>query len=53
VIDIVTVLVAQRLGPRAATRLKQFKRVLEEHGIDSDSHSATMSWGWSNTERSE
>jgi RpiR family transcriptional regulator, carbohydrate utilization regulator len=45
VMDIVTVLVAQRLGPKAASRLQQFKRVLEEHGIDSDSHSVTLNWG--------
>jgi RpiR family transcriptional regulator, carbohydrate utilization regulator len=51
VIDIVTLLVAQRLGPRAATRLRQFKRVLEDHGIDSDTHSVTMSWGWSDADR--
>jgi RpiR family transcriptional regulator, carbohydrate utilization regulator len=49
-IEIVTVLVAQRLGPRAATRLQQFKHVLEEHGIDSASHSA-VSWSWSKAER--
>ncbi|MCH7344241.1 MurR/RpiR family transcriptional regulator [Pelomonas sp. CA6] len=46
VLDVLTVLVAQRLGPRAAERLQQFKRVLEDHGIDSDSHSALASWGW-------
>ncbi|HKX39767.1 MAG TPA: MurR/RpiR family transcriptional regulator [Burkholderiaceae bacterium] len=50
VIEIVTVLVAQRMGPHAAARLQQFKRVLEEHGIDSDSHSA-VAWSWSKAER--
>jgi len=49
-IEIVTVLVAQRMGPRAAARLQQFKRVLEEHGIDSASHSA-ITWSWSKAER--
>jgi DNA-binding MurR/RpiR family transcriptional regulator len=45
VIEILTVLVGQRLGPKAVERLRQFRSVLAEHGIDSESHiTMTMSW---------
>jgi DNA-binding MurR/RpiR family transcriptional regulator len=51
-IEILTVLVAQRLGPRAAERLRQFRSVLAEHGIDSESHVA-MTMSWSRAEREQ
>ena len=51
-IEILTVLVGKRLGPRAAERLRMFRSVLEEHGIDSDSHVA-MTMSWSKAEREQ
>ncbi len=48
--EILTVLVGQKLGPKAAERLRQFRSVLTEHGIDSESH-ATMTMAWSRAER--
>ena len=50
VVEILTVLVGQRLGERAAERLRTFRSVLEKHGIDSESH-ATMKMAWSKAER--
>jgi DNA-binding MurR/RpiR family transcriptional regulator len=51
-IEILTVLVGQRLGPKAVERLRQFRSVLAEHGIDSESHAAmTMSWSWAEREQ--
>ena len=52
-IEILTVLVGQRLGPRAAERLRQFRSVLSRHGIDSESHvaMAAMAMSWSRAER--
>ena len=50
VIEILTVLVAQRLGGKAVERLRKFRSVLEEHGIDSESHTA-LTMGWSKDER--
>ena len=50
VIEVLTVLVGQRLGPKAAERLRQFRKVLEKHGIDSESHQA-MTLFWSRAER--
>jgi DNA-binding MurR/RpiR family transcriptional regulator len=35
VIEILTVRVAQALGPKTVARLRRFKQVLEEHGVDS------------------
>jgi DNA-binding MurR/RpiR family transcriptional regulator len=52
VIEIITVLVAQRLGSKAAERLRQFRSVLAEHGIDSESHVA-MTMSWSRAEREQ
>lgn len=52
VIEILTVLVGQRLGPKAADRLRQFRNVLAEHGIDSESH-VTMTLSWSRAEREQ
>ena len=51
-IEILTVLVGKRLGPRAAERLRMFRSVLEEHGIDSESHMA-MTMSWSRAEREQ
>ncbi len=51
-IEILTVLVGQRLGPKAAERLRQFRSVLAEHGIDSESHVA-MTMSWSRAEREQ
>jgi DNA-binding MurR/RpiR family transcriptional regulator len=51
-IEILTVLVGRRLGPRAAERLRMFRSVLEEHGIDSESHVA-MTMSWSRAEREQ
>lgn len=51
-IEILTVLVGKRLGPRAAERLRLFRSVLEEHGIDSESHVA-MTMSWSRAEREQ
>jgi DNA-binding MurR/RpiR family transcriptional regulator len=51
-IEILTVLVGQRLGPKAAERLRQFRSVLAEHGIDSESHVATT-MSWSRAEREQ
>jgi DNA-binding MurR/RpiR family transcriptional regulator len=52
VIEILTVLVAQDLGSRAVERLRQFRSVLAEHGIDSESHVA-MTMSWSRAEREQ
>ncbi len=52
VVEILTVLVGQRLGPKAAERLRKFRSVLEEHGIDSESHVA-MTMSWSRSEREQ
>ncbi|HWK70131.1 MurR/RpiR family transcriptional regulator [Pollutimonas sp. M17] len=38
VIEILTVRIAQKLGPEAIKKLKQIKQVLEQHGIDSALH---------------
>jgi DNA-binding LacI/PurR family transcriptional regulator len=51
-IEILTVLVGQRLGAKAAERLRQFRSVLAEHGIDSESHVA-MTMSWSRAEREQ
>lgn len=51
-VEILTVLVGQRLGPKAADRLRKFRNVLEEHGIDSESHVA-MTMSWSRAEREQ
>ncbi|MDR1936776.1 MAG: MurR/RpiR family transcriptional regulator [Candidatus Accumulibacter sp.] len=51
-IEILTVLVGQRLGPKAVERLRQFRQVLAEHGIDSESHGA-MTMSWSRAEREQ
>jgi DNA-binding MurR/RpiR family transcriptional regulator len=51
-IEILTVLVGKRLGARAADRLRMFRSVLEEHGIDSESHVA-MTMSWSRAEREQ
>ncbi|GHU03829.1 transcriptional regulator, rpir family protein [Betaproteobacteria bacterium] len=51
-IEILTVLVGQRLGPKAVERLRQFRSVLAEHGIDSESHVA-MTMSWSRAEREQ
>jgi DNA-binding MurR/RpiR family transcriptional regulator len=51
-IEILTVLVGQRLGPKAVERLRQFRSVLAEHGIDSESHGA-MTMSWSRAEREQ
>lgn len=50
VIEILTVLVGKHLGPKAVERLRQFRSVLAEHGIDSESH-VTTQVSWSRTER--
>jgi hypothetical protein len=52
VLGILTVLVGQRLGPKAAERLRQFRSVLAKHGIDSESHVA-MTMSWSRAEREQ
>lgn len=52
VIEILTVLVAKRLGSKAAERLRKFSSVLEEHGIDSESHIA-LTMAWSKDERQQ
>ncbi len=45
VIEILTVLIGQKLGNQAVKRLGKFRAVLEEHGIDSQLHMALqMSW---------
>jgi DNA-binding MurR/RpiR family transcriptional regulator len=51
-IEILTVLVGQRLGAKAVERLRQFRSVLAEHGIDSESHVA-MTMSWSRAEREQ
>jgi DNA-binding MurR/RpiR family transcriptional regulator len=51
-IEILTVLVGQHLGPKAVERLRQFRSVLSEHGIDSESHVA-MTMSWSRAEREQ
>lgn len=51
-VEILTVLVGQRLGPKAAERLRKFRSVLEEHGIDSESNVA-MTMSWSRAEREQ
>jgi DNA-binding MurR/RpiR family transcriptional regulator len=51
-IEILTVLVGQSMGPRAAERLRKFRSVLEEHGIDSEAHVA-MTMAWSKAEREQ
>jgi DNA-binding MurR/RpiR family transcriptional regulator len=51
-IEILTVLVGRCMGPRAAERLRKFRSVLEEHGIDSESHIA-MTMAWTKTEREQ
>jgi DNA-binding MurR/RpiR family transcriptional regulator len=51
-IEILTVLVGQRLGSKAIDRLRQFRGVLAEHGIDSESHVA-MTMSWSRAEREQ
>lgn len=38
VIEVLTVLIAQRLGPRAARRLAQIQRTLETRGVDLQHH---------------
>ncbi|MDR2787074.1 MAG: MurR/RpiR family transcriptional regulator [Candidatus Accumulibacter sp.] len=50
IVEMITVLVGQRLGSKAADRLRQFRGVLAEHGIDSESHVA-MTMSWSRAER--
>ncbi|MDR1662319.1 MAG: MurR/RpiR family transcriptional regulator [Azoarcus sp.] len=52
-VEILTVLVGQRLGPKAVERLRQFRSVLAEHGIDSESHVAIMTMSWSRAEREQ
>jgi DNA-binding MurR/RpiR family transcriptional regulator len=52
-IEILTVLVGQRLGLKAVERLRQFRSVLAEHGIDSESHVAIMTMSWSRAEREQ
>ena len=52
VIEILTVLVGKSLGPRAVERLRTFRSVLEEHGIDSASHIVTK-MAWSKAEREQ
>ena len=51
-IEILTILVGARLGARAVERLKTFRKVLEEHGIDSESHIVTT-MAWSKAEREQ
>lgn len=51
-IEILTVLVGQSMGTRAAERLRKFRSVLAEHGIDSESHVA-MTMAWSKSEREQ
>ncbi|MBS1227455.1 MAG: MurR/RpiR family transcriptional regulator [Proteobacteria bacterium] len=51
-VEILTVLVGQRLGSRAAERLRKFRSVLEEHGIDSEAHVA-MTMAWTKAEREQ
>jgi hypothetical protein len=40
------------LGTKAVERLRQFRSVLAEHGIDSESHVA-MTMSWSRAEREQ
>ncbi|MDR1709749.1 MAG: MurR/RpiR family transcriptional regulator, partial [Candidatus Accumulibacter sp.] len=51
-VEILTVFVGRRLGPKAAERLRQFRSVLAEHGIDSESH-VSMTMSWSRAEREQ
>ncbi|MFZ2219638.1 MAG: MurR/RpiR family transcriptional regulator [Rhodoferax sp.] len=50
VLEAMMVLVARNLGPSAAHQLQRFRRVLGEHGLDSENHPA-VSWAWSRDER--
>jgi DNA-binding MurR/RpiR family transcriptional regulator len=50
VIELLMVLVLKVLGPQAAQQLTQLRAVLQEHGQDSDQHSA-VDWAWSSVEK--
>ncbi len=50
VIELLMVLVLKVLGPQAAQQLTQLRSVLQEHGQDSDHHSA-VDWAWSSVEK--
>jgi DNA-binding MurR/RpiR family transcriptional regulator len=50
VIELLMVLVLKVLGPQAAQQMTQLRRVLQDHGQDSDQHPA-VDWAWSSVER--
>ena len=50
IIEILTILVLQRLGVKAVKHLSSFRQVLQEHGQDTESHPA-LHWNWSQAER--
>jgi len=50
-LEILMVGVALRRGPSALDRLRRVRQVLQERGVDSDSHPA-LQWAWSRAERS-
>jgi DNA-binding MurR/RpiR family transcriptional regulator len=52
-VEILAVFVGQRLGSKAVERLRQFRSVLTEHGIDSESHIAIMTMSWPRAEREQ
>ena len=49
-LEILMVGVGLRRGPSAVKRLRRVRRVLQERGIDSESHPA-LQWAWSKAER--
>jgi len=51
-LEILMVGVGLRRGPSAVNRLKRVRRVLQERGVDSESHPA-LQWAWSKAEREE
>ncbi|MDI9335833.1 MAG: MurR/RpiR family transcriptional regulator [Gammaproteobacteria bacterium] len=50
IIEILTVLVLQRLGAQAVKHLSNFRQVLQEHGQDTETH-PSLHWNWSQVER--